>query len=300
MIPRPPSLASLSGPSIVAMLGLALIWGLSIPITKFGLATLPPLSLTALRFAIAVPLLLLLAWRRLRLPVGALAQAAALGALGIGIGQLAQAFGVAGTSASVATILSATIPLFVVVFAGLRLRQPVTGRQRLGLLIAFAGMVLVASGQGDGGAGATTSLTGVLWMLASSLAIAFYYVWSVELTRDHGVVAMAAWSTLFGFLSLLPWAIWEMDQQPITLTATALAVAAYLGIAVTAAGLFIWLYILRHVPAGIAAGVQYLQPVFGIVAASLMFGDKLGMAFATGAGLILIGLALAVVEQRKQ
>ena len=39
------------------MLLLAVMWGLSIPVTKLGLLTLPPLTLTALRFAIAVPLL---------------------------------------------------------------------------------------------------------------------------------------------------------------------------------------------------------------------------------------------------
>jgi drug/metabolite transporter (DMT)-like permease len=44
--------------SIASMLLLAVMWGLSIPMTKLGLVTLPPLTLTALRFAIAVPLLL--------------------------------------------------------------------------------------------------------------------------------------------------------------------------------------------------------------------------------------------------
>lgn len=42
-----------------AALFLAVIWGLSIPITKLGLLTLPPLTLTALRFLIAVPLMFL-------------------------------------------------------------------------------------------------------------------------------------------------------------------------------------------------------------------------------------------------
>lgn len=294
------ALGSLSGRSIAAMLVLAIIWGLSIPITKLGLETLPPLTLTALRFAIATPLLVLLAWRSLRVPKKAMLQAAALGVLGIGIGQLAQTFGVRGTTASVGTILSATIPLFVVIFAAFRLKQPVTPLQRLALLIAFAGMILVASDQGDGAApGARTSISGVIWMMISSLAIAFYYVWSVELTRDYGVVSMAAWSTLFGLLALLPWAGWEMTGQSIQWTGMALAVAAYLAIAVTALGLFLWLFILRQVPAGVAASVQYLQPVVGIFAASLMFGDKLGLLFLLGVAMILLGLALAIVPARR-
>jgi drug/metabolite transporter (DMT)-like permease len=281
------------------MLLLAVIWGLSIPLTKLGLLTLPPLTLTALRFAVAVPLLLIFAVGRQRMPWRAMPRAAALGLLGIGVGQVAQAFGINGTTASVGAIISATIPVFVVVFAALRLKQSVTGRQQLGLLAAFVGITLVALQDGqEASAVLQTSVIGAAWMLLSALAIAFYYVWSFELTRDYGTAGVAAWSTLFGFIALLPWAGWEMWQAPIDLTAQALAVVAYLGILVTVAGLFLWLYLLRTVPARIAASVQYLQPVVGMAAASAMFGDRLGPLFATGVVLILGGLALTVATPR--
>lgn len=285
--------------SVGAMLLLAVMWGLSIPATKLGLQTTPPLTLTALRFAVAVPLLLMLAAGGLRLPRRAVPRAAALGVLGIGVGQVAQTFGVEGTTASAGTIISATIPVFVVVFAAIRLKQPVAFHQQLGLIAAFAGMALVASGAGEAAAVHQTTLAGAAWLLLSAVAIAFYYVWSVELTREYGVVPMAAWSTLFGFLALLPWAGWEIVRAPAAITVEALWVAAYLGLAVTVAGLFLWLHILERVPARVAASVQYLQPVVGILAASAMFGDRPGPFFAAGVVLILGGLALAVAERRK-
>jgi drug/metabolite transporter (DMT)-like permease len=282
------------------MLALAVMWGLSIPITKLGLQTAPPLTLTAMRFAGAVPLLFAFAVGKYALPFRTLARLAALGVLGIGVGQVSQALGVRDTSASVGTIISATIPVFVVVFAALRLKQPVTGRQQAGLLVAFAGIALVAFGHGQGDAAAhDSSVSGAAWMLLSALSIAFYYVWSVELTRDHGTPTVAAWSTLFGFLALLPAAGWEMRSVSIHITAEVLAVAAYLGVIVSVAGLFLWLHLLRTVPAPVAASVQYLQPVFGISVASVMFGDTLGPLFAAGVVLILGGLALAVAGRRK-
>lgn len=287
-----------SARSLTAMLVLAVMWGLSIPVTKLGLETVPPLTLTAMRFAVAVPLLFLFAVGKQRLSRGALPRAAALGVLGIGVGQVAQAFGIQGTAASVGTIISATIPVFVVVFAALRLKQPVTGRQQLGLLAAFAGIALVAFGHDEGDALQST-VSGVACMLLSAVAIAFYYVWSVELTRDYGTAAVAAWSTLFGFIALAPWAGWEASRVPIHLTMQAVGVAVYLGVMVSVAGLFLWLHILHTVPAPVAASVQYLQPVFGIAAASAMFGDRLGALFAAGVALILGGLALAVRGQRK-
>lgn len=284
--------------SLGAILLLAVIWGLSIPLTKLGLETLPPMTLTTLRFATALPVMFVLSLRQ-RLPLSAVPRVALLGIIGISVGQVAQTFGIEGTSASVGAILSATIPVFVVAFAALRLRQIVTLRQLFGLLAAFAGIALVAiAAGGETAAVQQSSLSGIVWMIVSSIAIAFYYVWSVELTRDYGTPAVAAWSTLFGFLALLPWTVTEALSGPVSLTAQGLAVAVYLGVFVTAAGLFLWLYLLRTVPAVVATSVQYLHPVIGIVVGSAIFGDTLGMAFAAGVVLILGGLALALAPAR--
>jgi drug/metabolite transporter (DMT)-like permease len=110
---------------------------------------------------------------------------------------------------------------------------------------------------------------------------------------------VAAWSTLFGFLALLPWAGWEMWHVPFQITGQAIGAAAYLGLVVTVAGLFLWLNILHTVPAGIAASVQYLQPVVGIAASSVMFGDQMGALFAVGVILVLGGLALTMASRSK-
>lgn len=114
-------------------------------------------------------------------------------------------------------------------------------------------------------------------MLLSSVAIAFYYVWCVELTENFGVATGAAWSTLFGFLAL-----------------QSLAVAADLGWVVTVAGLFLSLGILRTVPARVAAAVQFIQPLVGVAASAEMSGDTLGLSFGIGVAAALVGLRLTV------
>lgn len=220
--------------------------------------------------------------------------------LGIGIGQVAQTFGIVGTSASVATTISAAIPVFVVVFASLRLKQPVSLLQGLGLAIAFVGIALVASGRGDATTAATrTTFAGAALVLLSTLTIAFYYVWSVELTDRYGTAPVAAWSTTFGFVALLPWAAWEMSNTPFTVTVTGVASATYLGAMVTVLGLFLWLHLLRVLPARVAASVQYLQPIIGVGAAALMFGDDLGPMFVAGVACVLVGLVLTVTNAKK-
>lgn len=281
------------------MLLLAIIWGLSIPITKLGLETIPPITLTAIRFLVAVPLFMTLAAGRLRVPWRAVPSVIALGVMGITLGNVAQSFGVQGTSASAGTIISATIPIFIVIFAAFRLKQPVAGRQWLGLFWAFAGIALVAVGSGSGANDMTrTTAAGVVWMLVSAVAIAFYYIWSAELTEKYGTLPVAAWNALAGLVAILPLAGWELMHEPVQFTMEAIWAVVYLGVMVTVAGLLLWLYLLRTVPARVAASVQYLQPVFGIAAASAMFGDQLGLMFVAGVVLILGGLALAVANKR--
>lgn len=281
------------------MLLLAIMWGLSIPITKLGLETIPPITLTAIRFLVAVPLFMVLAAGRLRVPWRAVPNIIALGVMGITLGNVAQSFGVQGTSASAGTIISATIPIFIVIFAAIRLKQSVAGRQWIGLLAAFGGIALVAVGSGSGvDEVARTTAAGVVWMLVSAVAIAFYYIWSAELTEKYGVLPVAAWNALAGLVAILPLAGWELMHEPVQITTQGIWAIVYLGVMVTVAGLLLWLYLLRTVPARVAASVQYLQPVFGIAAASAMFGDQLGLMFVAGVVLILGGLALAVANKR--
>jgi drug/metabolite transporter (DMT)-like permease len=220
-----------------------------------------------------------------------------LGLVGIGVGNVSQTFGIAGTSASVGTVISATIPVFIVVFAALRLGQSVNRLQQLGLAAAFAGIALVAAGQGDGGTLSQTTLAGAGLMLLSALAVAVYYVWSVELTARYGTVAVVTWSSLAGAVALLPWTVWEIQHTPFTVEFTAVASVTYLAVMVSVVSLFLWLWLLRTVPARMAASVQFLQPVFGIAASAAMFGDRMGPLFVAGGALVLAGVGLSITNR---
>ncbi|MFK0276384.1 DMT family transporter [Ensifer sp. NPDC090286] len=178
-------------------------------------------------------------------------------------------------------------------------RQAVTGKHWIGLIAAFGGIALVAVGSGSGVDDLSrTTISGVIWMLVSAVAIAFYYIWSAELADRYGTLPVAAWNALAGLVAILPLAGLEMENTSYQVTAQTLWTVVYLGVLVSVAGLLLWLYILRVVPARVAASVQYLQPVFGISAASFFFGDQLGLMFVAGVASILGGLALAVSNTR--
>jgi O-acetylserine/cysteine efflux transporter len=279
---------------------LAIIWGASVPLIKLGLRDVPPLTLTALRYLVAAPFFVFFLLRRPLPPPGAVAQAAGLGVFGIAVGQVAQTLGVRALSASVATVISALIPIFVVVFARIRLRQPVYGRQALGLAVAFAGVVLVAGGDPrDLVASGTATIGGEGLMLLSAVAVALYYVLSIGLVEAHSVITIAALSSVAGAAALAPVSLWELRHVAARITEVGILIVLYLAVLVTVAGLLIWFSALSRLPASIAAVLQYLQPIVGVALSAGFFGDPLGVEFAAGAGLVLLGIALGTTGWKR-
>lgn len=287
--------------SLVALAVLIVVWGLSIPVTKLGLADFPPMTLTALRYLAAAPFFVWFALRAPLPPLRALIAMAAIGIVGIGIGQVSQAVGVNLTAASVATVIGATIPILVVLLAALRLGQRIRGIHILGLLVAIGGVGVIATGgRLSALAEAGGALLGDGLMVVSAVSVALYYVLSTELAARHGVLTVAAWGSLFGTAALLPFAAWELATIPLLPpTATGIASVLYLGIFVTVAGVVVWLNLMSSLPARIAAGSQYLQPLVGIVASAWLFGDAIGATFLAGAGLVLAGIALTAWTPRR-
>jgi O-acetylserine/cysteine efflux transporter len=286
---------------LLGLLALCLIWGLSIPAIKLGLQSFPPLMLAACRYAVAAPFFAIFLVGHALPSRRALLGMASLGVIGIDVGQVAQILGIQLTEASVATVISAAIPIFVVVLGSWRLRQPLRVPHLAGLVIAMGGIVVVASkGSGYAFELSASALAGDALVLLSAAAIALYYALSAEVTRYYPVPVVAAWSTMFGTVLLLPIIPWQASQAAVSPGYVGIGVVLYLGLLVTVAGLWIWLHSLRALPVRIVAGTQYLQPLIGVSASAALFSEPIGPSFGVGTVLVFIGIALtATAASRK-
>ncbi len=290
----PATLRNLARPFAI-LAGLMFVWGLSIPATKIALADFPPLALTAARYLAAAPCFaVFMTWRPLP-PWRDLVAMAGLGMLGIVGGQILQSVGVMRTAASVATMLSATSPMFIAGFAALILGQRIGPRHLGGMAVALAGVVTIAWDE-HGTAGAT--VLGNAIVLSSTASIAAYYVLASKLIARHGAITVAGFTGLFGLLGLLPPAAWELASHPATPHVTSVLIILYLGALVTVAGMWIWLTMLRRIPARVAAASQFLQPIFGVSGSALILGEPIAPRFLAGTVLVLTGIALAIIPRR--
>lgn len=269
-------------------LGVVVIWALNIIVIKLGVAELPPLLLTTLRFALVAallvpfhpvsphqfPFLVLLS-----LTFGTLHFAM----LFIGLGQAE-----AGTGAILVQMGTPFATLLAVVF----LKERLGPRRLIGLLLAFAGVVVLA-----GGPTLPAPLPTAL-LLLSALG------WAVsQLLIKQGPkvppMALAGWVALFAIPQVALGSWWfEQDQW------AALAEAGwhgwgavfYTAVMSSIVAYGIWYGLLRRHPVNRVVPMVLLVPVLAVGLGILMLGDGLGPHKLIGGGLVVAGIALIVLR----
>ena len=277
--------------AIVALAAAGALWGLTVPLSKLGLEWLGAGWLAVARFAIAAPLLALVARRNLRaaLTPGVIAA----GALGYGAVILLQNAGLERTSVSHAALIVGAVPVLVVIISALLRRGTSPASAWAGALVALAGVGLVA-----GGGGAGTTLAGDLLVLLSVTGSALLIVFQPSLLAGRDPAAVTAIQLGAGGLAALPVAIVLEGAPPAPSGAD--AVVAVLALALTGTALAFWLFAWAQarVPAAVAGAFVNLEPLIGALTGAVAFHDALGPVQVVGGAAILVGIMLGLPRDR--
>ncbi len=169
----------------MAVLVMALIWGINYSVIKYGTGLVPALAYNGVRVALAALALLIIAYlwgvppaRRDALAIFA------LGMLGNGLYQLFFAEGITRTRAGEAALVVGASPALMALFGWMRGVERVSGRSAIGIALSISGVGLVVLGRAATGPGTQGgSLTGNLLVLCGSVCWAIYTVLLVPYTR---------------------------------------------------------------------------------------------------------------------
>ncbi|MCL6594339.1 MAG: DMT family transporter, partial [Alicyclobacillus sp.] len=159
-------------------------WGSLYVASKFVLARVPVFTLLFLRYLIAGLVLSLLLWQHRRHHRPAIAtsdwtiarrdykQFALIGCAGYFFATAAQLLGTKLASASVAALVNATNPIFIILFASLILREKLTWLKAVAVVCAITGTSIILGGAGHAQSlGIALSILSVLtWSLVTVLA----------------------------------------------------------------------------------------------------------------------------------
>jgi O-acetylserine/cysteine efflux transporter len=275
-------------------LSVVFIWGTNFVVIRWGLDGLPPFLFATLRFTLsALPWLLFI--RRPAVPWHKLA---AFGVL-LGVGQFALLFLAmrADISPGLASLVIQVQVFFTIGLSMVALGERVRGYQLVGLLLAVAGLVVIASHLD-----ATLTVKG----LALILAAAFFWACANMVVKTVGRVDMLGfmvWTSLFAVPPLLALSLWLEGPQLIATSvvnasAGVWACVLWQAIGNTLFGYGAWNWLLARHPAATVTPMALLVPVFGMGASALSLGEPLP-AWKVGAGaLVLCGLVVIVVWPR--
>lgn len=281
---------------VALALAVVLLWGGSFTVIKLGLQDVPPMLLGALRYLLsAFPAVLWFA--RPRVPWR---WWIAYG-LTVGVGQFALLFWAVrlGLPAGVASVALQTQAFFTMVFAAAFLGEALRPRQVAGLLVAAAGLALVAQpALHQAGAVAPWAYVLVLGAAASWAASNIVLRKAAEGSTDFDQMAFIVWTSLVPPLpfALLSWLLGEpveWNGALPQLSGMGWLSVAYLAVGGTLLGNGIFSALLTRYPAGRIASFTLLVPLVGLSTASLATGESLLSIQWGGCGLVVLGLCVA-------
>jgi drug/metabolite transporter (DMT)-like permease len=304
---------------------LSLVWGSSYFWIKVGVDEgLLPFTLITLRLAIAtVALLLLMAVTRSRLPRdrATFAKLAVLGVINVALpfGLITWAEQYVGSA--LASIINALVPLFVIVFAALALRdEPFTLNRLGGLVIGFVGAVLLLGRHLAPAVGVdpTLELWGEIALVASSISYAAggvfirRYISGKKIIDDPVTGPRTIRPTEIALpqnvVGLVIVAIVALLFEPapggglvVPTTTYGWIAVTWLGVLGSAVAYLLFFRLIHAWGATRTAVVTYVMPIIGISLGVLILHESIDAQVLAGAALVIFGIVLvnARIGQRR-
>jgi drug/metabolite transporter (DMT)-like permease len=288
--------------SVWIQLGLmSTMWGSAFLLMKVAVPTVPAFAMAAVRGMIAAGLL----WLVIRFFDRERPQekpnwipAIVLGTVSGWLPNVLTAWALLRLDSSVAGMLSAAAPIFVVVLAHFFLAsEKLRVGQIIGILIGFGGVALIIGVTPASFGG--VDLAGQLAMVAVALSYAAGTVYAR--TIKHGSATGLAMRQQFvsgavaGLVAVAFEQPWDIRPEPI-------AIGAILALAIWASALPIWMYfrMLAHTKAVTVSLVAYLIPAVAVLLGALVLGEQLEPTAAAGLGVVLFGVYITTRPQREQ
>ena len=274
---------------------LGFMWGSSYLFIKIGVEDgLAPFTLIMLRLLIGFALLAaVVAFAREKLPpFGRIyGHLFVMGAVNIAIPFSLITWAELTVDSSVAAILNAAVPLFVIIIAAFFLRdERLTSNKLIGLLVGFVGVaILVGFDPSDLANG---DMAGEIALLGSTISYAIGAVYSRR--NIHGLRPMipALFQVFFGLVIVTVLAFVFESPLATTFTPESLFAIIWLGLLGSGLAYLVFFRLLGRWGATRTSMVAYLLPVYGIVLGALVLSEPVDGRLIIGTALIIGGVAL--------
>jgi drug/metabolite transporter (DMT)-like permease len=216
-----------------------------------------------------------------------------LGFFGVSLNQFFFSLALRYTNVTHSSIIVGIGPINTLILAILFRLERATIRKALGMLVALAGVVILATGSGVSRHSPT--LLGDVLTLIGSLAFAMYVVLGKRVAGNYNPLTMTTWNFVCGGLLLLPVAIHSaIALGPLsnwrTIPWQAWACIFYTGLFSSTLAYLFYFWLLGFLEASQLAAFSYLLPVSASALGILFLGERGSWTELLGGALALLGL----------
>ena len=192
----------------LAMAGANVMWGLMAPIVKLVLASgvVAPLLLVDFRMAGAAALFWLTSifLPKEHVPLQDKLRLFGAGMLGVLLNQGCFIVGVSLTTPSEASLFTTTMPMWVMILAGIILREPISMKKASGIVLGAAGAIILMLGNTTTDVNATNPPLGDFIVLMAQLSYALYLTLYRNFIRRYSLVTIMKWMFLSASIIAIP------------------------------------------------------------------------------------------------
>ena len=284
----------MSSASLLQLMLLSAVWGVSFLLIRIAGESFPPLWIALMRSTLGAALLwAVFALRRRSLPPrSALPWLAVVALFNNAIPYACFAWGEQTVPSNTASVLNATTPLWTLLL-GMAVHRTHAGRSVIaGVLLGFAGVVLVVSHQENAVAASVTHtqfLRGVALISCGALGYAIATLVAKATLQGIDPLAVAASQLGLAALMVAPFAL--VFSRPGHLNLTQGLAIAVLGFAGSGIAYLLYFHLLTTMSATHVIAVTYLLPIWGIFWGAVAH-EPVGRATFLGVAITIAGLVL--------
>lgn len=284
----------------IALLALTAMWGTAFMFNELALAAFPPSVLVGGRICIATVILVVYMHAQgIALPTSARAWTPMLlmAVLGNVMPFHLIAWAQQHIDSSLAGILMAVMPLFVLTLAHFFLPgSRLTPYRIAGFVIGFAGVVVIIGPEALGGLSNNMALWGTIAILGAAMSYSVNSIYARRLGVANPVQLSAGMLVVASLLSLPGAAV---DIADVTTPGIgAIAAMLVLGSLSTGLATLIYFRLVQGPGPAFLSIVNYLVPVWAVLAGALFLGESITPTLYGGMLLILFGVALGELAPR--
>jgi drug/metabolite transporter (DMT)-like permease len=196
-------------------------------------------------------------------------------------------------SSGIAAVAVSSMPLFAAAFSGMYGQWP-TRRETIGLLVGFAGVIVLNMGSGLSG-----ERLGAIALLTAAMCWALGSVWSRRQDMPVGPMNTAA-QMLCASVALLGVGFASGEALPAAPTVRATLALVYLAVFGSIIAFSAYLYVLKHARPAVATSYAYVNPPVAVMFGVLLAGEHVGPYDLAGMAIILVGVGVITLARLRR